>query len=614
MVVSPGEFVNYLLPLVPAGICVVASLYTCFCTTHGFHRVPLLDHEFLDFMPGIDRLELEEQLANEARWTCAVCAFKNLDTTLECNLCGTGQPKAGGQEPLTTPQRLARRRRRWTRDIDDDNRRVVWTDVGANSIMDRSWVLEVVSSASFGLAGSDSDLECCIRIALTPSSTSAKGPPPAATSVWPDVASMPLKLQWSPSQQRDANCTMLGKALSVPVWEGLVAISRLMFSSKYAWFLQQVADMRLPVAELRLEVKSCRMTLLADATATLLDLQGPTRCAIARHQFDGEVAIDAGAVQREWYTLVAQAWMDPATTGLFDITNRTNNSYYVNPKQQHNDNSKSHLEQYRAFGRFLGRALLDGQVLPIQLNPVLFQLLLGIPVEFEDLECLDPVVFKSLTYVLECQDVAELCLTFCATNEYVDGHVEEVDLIDGGRHICVDKTNRVQYVETMTKYLICGRIQDPLMAMVKGLYDIVPPELLVIFDHKELELILCGLAVVDVQDWKRNTVTSPNLTQTRLVDWFWDVVGAMETHDQAKLLQFTTGSSRVPVQGFKGLTSYDGRICYFTLNGVAYAAGKYPVVHACFNRLDLPLYPTKDLLQDALSTLLLSDPTGFNTV
>ncbi|RHY84903.1 hypothetical protein DYB26_015974, partial [Aphanomyces astaci] len=338
------------------------------------------------------------------------------------------------------------------------------------------------------------------------------------------------KLQWSPSQQRDANCTMLGKALSVPVWEGLVAISRLMFSSKYAWFLQQVADMRLPVAELRLEVKSCRMTLLADATATLLDLQGPTRCAIARHQFDGEVAIDAGAVQREWYaplyTLVAQAWMDPATAGLFDITNRTNNSYYVNPKQQHNDHSV-------------------------------------------------------LTYVLECQDVAELCLTFCATNEYVDGHVEEVDLIDGGRHICVDKTNRVQYVEAMTKYLICGRIQDPLMAMVKGLYDIVPPELLVIFDHKE---------------------------------WFWDVVGAMETHDQAKLLQFTTGSSRVPVQGFKGLTSYDGRICYFTLNGVAYAAGKYPVVHACFNRLDLPLYPTKDLLQDALSTLLLSDPTGFNTV
>ncbi|RHY57946.1 hypothetical protein DYB34_000210, partial [Aphanomyces astaci] len=53
--------------------------------------------------------------------------------------------------------------------------------------------------------------------------------PPAATNVWPDVASMPLKLQWSPSQQRDANCTMLGKALSVPVWEGLVAISRLMF-------------------------------------------------------------------------------------------------------------------------------------------------------------------------------------------------------------------------------------------------------------------------------------------------------------------------------------------------------------------------------------------------
>ena len=32
-----------------------------------------------------------------------------------------------------------------------------------------------------------------------------------------------------------------------------------------------------------------------------------------------------------------------------------------------------HLELFRAAGRFIGRALLDGQVLPIQLSPVLFK-------------------------------------------------------------------------------------------------------------------------------------------------------------------------------------------------------------------------------------------------
>ena len=82
--------------------------------------------------------------------------------------------------------------------------------------------------------------------------------------------------------------------------------------------------------------------------------------------------------------------------------------------------------------------------------------------------------------------------------------------------------------------------------------------------------------------------------------------------DQAKLLQYATGASRVPVQGFKGLTSYDGKICYFTLKGVAYKQGVYPVAHACYNRIDLPLYPSEELLEDALKTLLLSDPTGFN--
>jgi E3 ubiquitin ligase SMURF1/2 len=62
---------------------------------------------------------------------------------------------------------------------------------------------------------------------------------------------------------------------------------------------------------------------------------------------------------------------------------------------------------------------------------------------------------------------------------------------------------------------------------------------------------------------------------------------------------------------FVGLTSYDGRICHFTLKGIDYAVGKYPVVHACFNSFDLPLYPTKELMREALLTLLLADPTGF---
>ncbi len=151
-----------------------------------------------------------------------------------------------------------------------------------------------------------------------------------------------------------------------------------------------------------------------------------------------------------------------------------------------------------------------------------------------------------------------------------------------------------------------------MLALIQGVYDVLPPELLVPFDHKEMELLLCGLMEINVEDWKNNTVTSSNLVHSDVLRWFWDIVAHMSSEDQAKLLQFATGSSRVPVQGFKGLTSHDGIICRFSLKGVMYEPGKYPCAHACYNRIDLPLYPEKALLEEALQMLLLSDPTGFN--
>jgi E3 ubiquitin ligase SMURF1/2 len=67
----------------------------------------------------------------------------------------------------------------------------------------------------------------------------------------------------------------------------------------------------------------------------------------------------------------------------------------------------------------------------------------------------------------------------------------------------------------------------------------------------------------------------------------------------------------VPVQGFKALTSYDGRICHFTLKAVAFPDNAYPRAHTCFNRIDLPLYKSKKELEDVLSLVINMEVTGF---
>ncbi|KAH9111650.1 hypothetical protein LEN26_013399 [Aphanomyces euteiches] len=600
----------YLLSAVPHILCLYGVFCHIICKPRGpsEETIPLLDQNFLSFMPGIDRQELEELLTDEERWTCVVCDFGNLASDSTCNLCGAlpavnldavtlnSRQRAARHETFHTPfvDVLHRRRKQWTRHIDTDGR-ARWIRHGDPSQLKTSWrIYTHVDPTNFQVME-----EFVGGVATRPENR------------WPDMSTTPLQLHCRPIEddKADASTTMLGTQLLQPIWEVLVTVSQLTFSSKYAWFLQQIAAMRVPFRQTHLEIKAARDHLLEDAKTELLKLRGPLRCAIARHRFQGEAAIDAGAVQREWYTLVASAFMDPEKH-LFQVTNQSDNSYFLASQSR---DTESHDDLFRVVGRFIGRALLDGQVIPMHLNLVVFKAILGLPIVFEDLEDFDPVVYKSLTYILECANVDELALSFSVSTVEEDGSMTQIDLVENGRNIAVENHNRVDFVQAMVHHLVFDRVESHLAGFIQGLYDIVPPELLLVFDHKELELILCGLPVVDVVDWKLNAVTSPNLRHSDVTDWFWEAVEAMEPQGQAKLLQISTGASRVPVQGFKGLTSFDGRICYFTLNGVPYKAGAYPVVHACFNRIDLPLYPTKELLQDALRMLLLSDPTGFNS-
>lgn len=60
--------------------------------------------------------------------------------------------------------------------------------------------------------------------------------------------------------------------------------------------------------------------------------------------------------------------------------------------------------------------------------------------------------------------------------------------------------------------------------LYQGFNEIIPSNLLKIFDENELELLMCGLGDVDVNDWRRNTNYKGEYTNTHLViQWFWKV-------------------------------------------------------------------------------------------
>ncbi|KAG5191795.1 hypothetical protein JKP88DRAFT_174061, partial [Tribonema minus] len=254
----------------------------------------------------------------------------------------------------------------------------------------------------------------------------------------------------------------------------------------------------------------------------------------------------------------------------------------------------------------------------------LYKHILGAPVTARDLQFVDPKLHKNLEWLRSHQgaDVSRTALDF-STME-VAGHApggreryEVLELVPGGRDLLVTDANKHEYIEVATKFKLLDRISAQLAALLAGFYEVIPPGLLVVFGPQELELLTCGLDVIDVDDWAAHTAHLGALRPThRLVRWFWDVVRDLDQAARARLLQFVTGTSRVPLGGFRALRGADGEARAFTLAALPPALydprGAYPMAHTCFNRLDLPLYGDREALRRALAAVVQVElATGF---
>ena len=231
-------------------------------------------------------------------------------------------------------------------------------------------------------------------------------------------------------------------------------------------------------------------------------------------------------------------------------------------------------------GRVLGRALFDRQLIKGHLVRHLYKHLLGWPITFEDLETQDEEYYQALKKFTTMNDLSMMCLDFTVTEETL-GVRRDVELIPGGNMKEVTAENLSQYLEANLRYRMLDRTQSQLTELLLGFFDVVPEPALTIFDPSELELLLCGLPTIDMDDWEGNAIYS-GLYETkgkrdRVVEWFWDVVrNDFDNEMKARLLQFVTGTSGVPPRGFAVLQGNDGNIKKFAIHGVERDSYVYP--------------------------------------
>jgi|JI10StandDraft_1071094.scaffolds.fasta_scaffold149865_4 E3 ubiquitin-protein ligase NEDD4 len=107
-------------------------------------------------------------------------------------------------------------------------------------------------------------------------------------------------------------------------------------------------------------------------------------------------------------------------------------------------------------------------------------------------------------------------------------------------------------------------------------------------------MITSGPSVIDIQDWKNNTIYDCYEPSDQVIQWFWEIVESYDQKGFRNLLHYCTGSMRVPIMGFAKLESSHGHIKKFTIRKIDYDVDNpYPKSYTCFNRLDLPNYSSK---------------------
>lgn len=110
----------------------------------------------------------------------------------------------------------------------------------------------------------------------------------------------------------------------------------------------------------------------------------------------------------------------------------------------------------------------------------------------------------------------------------------------------------------VTEWKIKKRIEEQFDAFMSGFNELIPADLVNVFDERELELLIGGIADIDVEDWKKHTDYRGYQEQDDVIQNFWKIVRTWDAEQKSRLLQFTTGTSRIPVNGFKDLQGSDG--------------------------------------------------------
>uniref|UniRef100_A0A8C2JGC2 HECT and RLD domain containing E3 ubiquitin protein ligase 3 n=1 Tax=Cyprinus carpio TaxID=7962 RepID=A0A8C2JGC2_CYPCA len=334
-----------------------------------------------------------------------------------------------------------------------------------------------------------------------------------------------------------------------------------------------------------------RNLLVSDALRELtvysdVDLKKPLKVI-----FDGEEAVDAGGVTKEFFLLLLKELMDPIY-GMFTQYSESNLLWF---------SDKCFVEHnwFHLIGIICGLAIYNSTVVDLHFPLVLYKKLLNVSPTLDDLKELSPTEGRSLQQLLEYEgDVEEtFCLNFAVKRE------REKELI---KMYFLCSSLRKEFVHAYLQYVFSDSVQEQYLAFSSGFLKVCGGEILSLFQPSELMAMVVGNNNYNWEEMEKNASYKGTFSASHpTVKMFWEVFHEFPLEKKKQFLLFLTGSDRIPIHGMASLR--------IVIQSTAAEEHYLPVAHTCYNMLDMPCYQTKETLRHRL-TQAVEQYEGFSLV
>lgn len=363
----------------------------------------------------------------------------------------------------------------------------------------------------------------------------------------------------------------------------------------------------------RIQVR--RKYIVPDSLKAIKDHQGDFLKAL-RVAFIGEEGIDAGGLRKEWFMLLTKEFFNRKST-LFETIPESRYSWFTSCSPVDLPENQNLERLYFLFGVAIGLAIFNGVILDVKFPKLFYKKMCNEQLTFADYLELYPQTGKNLQKLLQYKDedfTEVFSLTFETTivtsnkSSKAKQTTQTLELCKNGSKREVTLKTVREYVHLWVDYYLNIAVSKQFKQFMEGFKKVFAGcNSIKLFNSEELERLLCGDIQVKKYDFDMlrsvTKYTNGFSDNSKVVQWFWEIVSQWDIKLQSKLLQFVTGSDRVPATGINTLSFKISKL-----------KGKedlsLPIAHTCFNELSLSEYSSQSQLKAKLNTAI-TECQGF---